>query len=306
MRAIAILLGLLAIGCGEESIGPNRSVELHLQVAGLPDGAAAEYGVFVQDSVPIAHGRVANNETDTVRISSSAALRVQWQDALVPIEEAPYIFGPSQREVLVDESNTDTTVALAASYALTSGGFILTTPGVPLQPFAYWQARNEHDSVVAVGLLRPGEVVRRGDLPPGNTRLQLDTILVELGGLLHDYAPPRRSVPLIISASLDLIPVNAPYSLVSVAVRLSPSGLPAGTHAPWTMSSSAGNPGFSSSTPTDTVWTLERMAPATYTVQWGEVIVDGFTYRPEPTTKSVTLTPSLEPYEFAAVYATTP
>jgi hypothetical protein len=307
LRAIAVLLSLLTIGCGDEPpFSPARSVRLQFEVTGLPDGGSAEYRIFVQDTVPIAHGRVGNSESDTVRISSSAALRVRWQDARVRVGEADYIFGPAQREVLVDESETDTTMVMGGSYALASGGFILNAPGVPVQTWAYWQAWNEDDSVVAGGPLRAGEVVRRGDLPPGHTRLQLDTIQVELDGLFHDYAPPQRLVPLSISASLDLISVNAPYSLVSVAVRVSPSGLPPGTHAPWAISSSSENFGFSSSTLTDTVWTLDRIAPDTYTVEWGEVIVDGLTYRPDPATDSATLTPSLEPYEFPALYAAVP
>jgi len=307
MRAITVLLALLATACGDDRLfDPGRSVRLAFGVTGLPDGASAEYRVFVQDTVAIAHGRIANSESDTVRISSTAALRVRWQDALVPVGEADYIFGPGQREVLLDESDTDTTVAVAGSYALASGGFILNAPGVPLQASARWYAWNEDDSLVAVGPLRAGEVVRRGDLPPGNARLELDTVRVELNGLGHYYAAPQQVFPLSINASLDLIPVEAPYALASVVVRVSPSGLPAGTYAPWGMNSVAGEFGAGGRALTDDFQLAEGIRPGSYTFEWGEVTVDGVTYRPDPASQPATLVPSLEPYEFEAVYAPAP
>ena len=113
----------------------------------LPDGAAAEYRVFVHDSIPVAHGRVTNLETDTVRVSSSLALKVQWQDALLPVGNAEYIFAPAEREQFIDESAADTTATLAASYALASGGFILSVPGLPMP--ARWLVWNMEDSVLA-------------------------------------------------------------------------------------------------------------------------------------------------------------
>jgi hypothetical protein len=306
MRVIVALLGLLAIGCGGESFGPGRSVRLQLEVSGLPEGGSAEYQVFVQDSVGIAHGLVANGETDTVRISSESALRVRWQDALLPVGDASYIFRPGQPEVLIPESARDTTVALANWYALASGGFILNAPGVPVQPWAFWQAWNQDDSVVAGGFLRAGEVVRRGDLPPGSTRLQLDTIQVELDGVLHAYAPPQQFVPLTISTSLDLIPVDAPYALVSAAVRVRPSGLPAGTLAPWGMTTVAGDFSVGGQAEADTFQTAGLLRPGSYNLEWGDVTVDGVTYRPNPATQPATLEASLVPYEFATLYTAVP
>jgi hypothetical protein len=307
MRTTAFLLGLLATGCGDEqSFGPGRSVRLQLGVAGLPDGGSAEYRIFVQDTVAIAHGRVANSESDTVRISSSAALRVRWQDALLPVGEADYIFAPGEREVLIDESSRDTSAAVAGWYTLASGGFILTTPGVPLQMSAYWWARNADDIVVAGGPLRAGEVVRRGDLPPGSTRLQLDTILVELGGLFHEYAPPQHFIPLSISASLDLIPVNAPFSLVSAAVRVRPTGLPADTRAPWGLTTLAGDYSVGGQALTDSVHSVSPIPPGDYNMTWGDVTVAGVTYRPNPASQPATLEPSLVPYEFAVLYTAVP
>ena len=307
MRAITVLLALLATACGDDRLfDPGRSVRLAFGVTGLPDGASAEYRVFVQDTVAIAHGRIANSESDTVRISSTAALRVRWQDALVPVGEADYIFGPGQREVLLDESDTDTTVAVAGSYALASGGFILTAPGIPLQATSSWLVWSEEDSLLANGPLRPGEVVRRGDLPPGSARLQLDTALAEIDGVRHAYVPPQHDVPLSISSSLDLVAIDAPYALASGVVRLSPSGLPAGTRAPWGLNSIAGDYGVGGSTLTGTVQLEDLIRPGSYTVEWGEVTVDGVTYRPDPASSPATLDPRLEPYEFAALYAPAP
>lgn len=120
-----MLLAVLVGACGEDgSLQPGRSVRLQLTAAGLPDDASAEYRIFVQDTVSIAHGLVANGDTDTVRVSSNAALKVLWQDALISIGDAPYTFRPGEGEVLIDESEADTTVDLSASYALASGGFI--------------------------------------------------------------------------------------------------------------------------------------------------------------------------------------
>ncbi|MGZ8398935.1 MAG: hypothetical protein ACXWWN_07855 [Gemmatimonadales bacterium] len=307
MRSVAVLVAVLAAGCGgERPFDPGRSVRLELQVAGLPDGSSAEYRVFVQDTVAIAHGMVANGETDTVLISSSAALRVHWQDALLPVGEASYIFRPGEREVLVEESDSDTTVALATWYALASGGFILNAPGVPVQPWAEWRAWNQDDSVVAAGPLRAGEVVRRGDLPPGSTRLKLDTIQVELDGVLHAYAPPQQFVPLSITASLALIPVDAPYALVSAAVRVRASGLPAGTLAPWGMTTVAGDFSAGGQAEADTFQTAGLLRAGSYNLEWGEVTVEGVAYRPNPATQPATLEPSLVPYEFETVYAAVP
>ena len=132
MRVTVMLLAVLVGACGEDgSLQPGRSVRLQLTAAGLPDDASAEYRIFVQDTVSIAHGLVANGDTDTVRVSSNAALKVLWQDALNSIGDAPYTFRPGEGEVLIDESEADTTVDLSASYALASGGFILNTPGLP-------------------------------------------------------------------------------------------------------------------------------------------------------------------------------
>jgi hypothetical protein len=61
-------------------------------------------------------------------------------------------------------------------------------------------------ALLAGGLLRSGEVVRRGDLPAGGARLELDTIQIEREGLYYEYAPPQHEVPLSVTASLDLSP----------------------------------------------------------------------------------------------------
>jgi hypothetical protein len=307
MRAVAVPLALLAAGCGgERSFGPGRSVRLQFEVAGLPDGGSAEYRVFVGDTVAVAHGMVANGETDTVRISSTAALRVRWQDALVPVGQADYVFAPGRREVLIEEADRDTTVSVAGAYTLGSGGFILTAPGIPAHGSASWGVWSEDVNLVASGPLRSGEVVRRGDLPPGSMRLQLDTALVELDGVFHAYTPPELNVPLSISASLDLIPIDATYALASAVVRMSVSGLPAGTYAPWGLNTLAGDYGVGGSVLTDTTQTVDRVRPASYNVEWGEVTIDGVTYRPDPAIQPATLDPRIEPYEFAALYAAVP
>ena len=305
MRVPPVLLGLLAIACADESLGPRRSVRLQLEVAGLPDGAATEYRVFVHDSIPIAHGQVANLETDTVRVSSSLALKVQWQDALLPVGNAEYIFSPAQREQFLDESSADTNATLAASYALASGGFILSVPGLPMP--ARWLVWNMEDSVLAGDILQPGEVVRRGDLPPGLLRLQLDTLLVEIKrAYYHEYAPPHHEVLLNVSAGLDLIPVDAPYELISLVVRMSASGLPAGTSAPWRLTSASGSIGTGGMVSAGTVFIMDRLRPDTYTAEWDEVIVGGTTYRPNLASQTATLEPRLEPYELSAVYSAAP
>ena len=307
MRPAAGFLGLLAAGCGDaRPFDPGRAIQIQFQVSGLPSNAAAGYRVFVQDTVPVAHGQVANTETDTVRISSSAGVRARWQDALVPVGQTDYNFAPGEREVLINESNTDTSLTVAGSYSLDSGGFILDAPGVPVQEWAFWQAWNEDDSVVAAGPLKAGEVVRRGDLPPGSTRLQLDTIQVELEGLLHAYAPPQQFVLLSITASLDLIPVDAPYALVTAAVRVRPSGLPAGTFAPWGITTVAGDFSAGGQAEANTFQTASLLRPGSYNLEWGDVTVDGVTYRANPATQPATLEASLVPYEFGTRYTAVP
>jgi hypothetical protein len=305
MRVVPVLLGLFAVACADESLGPRRSVRLQLEVAGLPDGASAEYRVFVHDSTPIAHGRVANLETDTVRVSSSLGLKVRWQDALLPVGDAEYIFAPSAREQFIEESAADTTATLATSYALVSGGFILSVPGLPMP--ARWLVWNMEDSVLAGDILQPGEVVRRGDLPPGLLRLQLDTVLVETEGLYyHEFAPPQHEVLLNVSASLDLIAIEAPYAPASAIVHVGASGLPAGTSARWRMYSMSGSFGTEGTVLTGTAATVDRLRQGTYSIEWDEVTVDGITYRPNPTSQTATLESRLEPYEFSAVYSAAP
>lgn len=307
MRSIAGPLALLVAACGgDQPFDPGRSVEIAFQVSGLPGDGSAEYRVFVRDTVPVAHGSVTNGATDTVRISSSAALRIRWQDALVPVGEADYVYAPGDREVLISESERDTAVSLAGSYSLVSGGFVLTTPGIPLDATPAWLVWIHGDSLLSFGALRAGEAVRRGNVPPGPARLELDSALVELNGLRHVYAPPLPEIPLNVSASLDLIPVDAPYALVSAVVRVSPTGLPAGTHAPWGMTTLAGDYSVGGQGLTDSVQTVDQVPPGSYTMTWGDVTVDGVTYQPTPASEPAMLTPSLVPYEFAAIYAVVP
>jgi hypothetical protein len=306
MRVTAILLAILVAACGDDgSLQPGRSVRLHLGVAGLPEEASAEYRIFVRDSVTIAHGLVANGEIDTVRVSSNAALKVQWRDALIPIADAPYTFRPGEGEVLIDESERDTTLELSASYTLASGGFILSTPGLPVQ--APWIVRSLDGNEVASGWLLPGETLRRGDLLPGLARLELDTVEVEAAGrIFHYYAPPHTLLPLNVTTSLDLPVIEAPYTVVTVVVRVSQTGLPPGSRAPWVLSTSSGSIGIPFSSPSDSAVTFDRFPPGSYIAEWSDVTVDGVTYRPEPATLSATLEPRVEAYDFTTVYAAAP
>lgn len=302
-----VLLAVLAAGCGgEQALQPERSLRLALQPDGLPGGASAEYRIFVQDTVPIAHGELANSETDTVRISSSTQVKVRWQDATATVEDVGYIFSPAEREAVVEEGDGDTTVAVPASYALASGGFALSTPGFPLEATASWWAYSAVDSLLATGSIHAGDAIRRGDLPPGSARLQLDTAFAELDGVRHAYTPPQHDIPLSVIASLDLVAIDAPYALTSVVVRMRPSGLPAGTGAPWGITTISGSYSVGALTTTGTVQTVDLIPPGSYTVDWGEVTVDGVTYLPDPASRPVTLEPRIEPYEFEAVYAAAP
>jgi hypothetical protein len=149
-------------------------------------------------------------------------------------------------------------------------------------------------------------VVRRGDLLPGPARLELDTFRVELAGIEHYYTPPQRDTPLNLTASLDLIPVHAPYAIASVVMRVSPSGLPPGTFAFWSISSSSGAIGFSDGAVTGSVRIFDLLPPDDYTIEWQEVTVDGITYRADPAMESATLAPRVEPYEFVALYTAVP
>jgi hypothetical protein len=305
MRTIpALLLFALATGCGDQPFQPDRSLRLALQASGLLDGGSAEYRIFVEDTVAVAHGQVSEGETDTVRISSSEAVRVSWQDAPLTLDSATYIFAPLVRDTVIDQSDRDTTVTLPNSYQLASGGFVLTAPGIPAQAAATWQVWS-NDTSVAGGNLRAGEVLRRGDMPLGNARLQLDTVVVEIGGVHHAYAPPERDTPLSISPTLDLIPVEAPYALSSVPVRLGPSGLPAETLAPWVLQLS-GSFDITGSAPTGSLELVELVPAGSYTLQWGEVTVDGTTYRPDPASQTVALDPQIEPYDFQVTYSAAP
>jgi len=63
---------------------------------------------------------------------------------------------------------------------------------------------------------------------------------------------------------------------------------------------------FGSPIAADSVRILDRIAPGSYTMEWGEVSADGVTYRPDQGTVAVTLAPSLTPYEFAALYSPAP
>jgi hypothetical protein len=58
--------------------------------------------------------------------------------------------------------------------------------------------------------------------------------------------------------------------------------------------------------PADTVRTGDRLRAGSYTVEWGEVVLDGVTYRPDPASTLVTLEPSLEPYKFENLYSPIP
>jgi len=309
MRATgSVLLVLAAIGCsGDQSFEPERSVLVELQAEGLPEGAPAEYRILVQDTVPIAHGQVANGETDTVRVSSSSALKIRWQDARPELAGTEYVFAPAQGEVVIDAGREDTATSSLASYSLASGGFALTTPGIPAAAIASWLVWLGADSVLAYGRLDSEGVLRRGDLPPGSVRLQLDTAYLELDGVHHVYAPAQREFPLNVTADLDLLEIDAPYSLVSAAVRLTVAGLPAGTLVPWGMTLSASDyysvGGYAEA---GTVQTLELIRPGGYTVVWEEVTVDGVRYLPNPATHSITLEPGIEPYELEGHYSAAP
>jgi hypothetical protein len=133
--------------------------------------------------------------------------------------------------------------------------------------------------------------------------LQLDTVLVISDGLHHAYAPAQHEIPLSVTASLDLMEIDAPYSLVSVALRIMPSGLPAGTFAPWGLNVAGGGYSVGGSAETATAQLSELIPPGEYTLEWGEVTVDGVTYSPDPATMTVTLDPRIEPYDFEVVYS---
>jgi hypothetical protein len=85
-----------------------------------------------------------------------------------------------------------------------------------------------------------------------------------------------------------------------------PSGLPAGTDAPWGITTLAGNYSVGGSALTDSIQTVDLIPPGSYTVDWGEVTVDGVRYLPDLGSTPVTLEPSIEPYEFDVVYTATP
>ncbi|HEY7637260.1 MAG TPA: hypothetical protein VH763_17035 [Gemmatimonadales bacterium] len=300
--AVWLLPLLMAAGCGSgQPFNPERSLRLALEASGLPDAASAEYRIFLQDSIGIAHGDVTHGETDTVRISSSDRLKVQWQDAPATISDANYVFAPSQRESLIEAGDEDTTVSAIGEYALASGGFVLTTPGIPAEATGFWRAVGEDSSVLAVGALKAGVPVRRGDLPPGTLRLQLDTAVIELDGVRHGYAPAKQEIPLNITATVDLIPIDAPYALSTAVLQLNPSGLPPGAGAPWGLNIDNGTSygGFAAA---DSATTLDLVAPGNYTLEWGEITVDGVTYLPDPAIQQVTLTPQIEAFEFGVTY----
>jgi hypothetical protein len=306
MRTLGfVLLVALAAGCGDDPLQPERSLSIELRAAGLPDGASAEYRIFVEDSVAIAHGLVANGETDTVRVGSSDAVKVRWQDARATVDQADYIFAPAEPETVIDQSDRDTSVALLGSYSLMSGGFVLTTTGIPVQSLAFWRAWSG-DAVVADGLLAPGAVLRRGDLPPGTDRLQLDTVLIVADGMHHAYASPQHEIPLSVIASLDLMEIDAPYALASVVLRMMPSGLPAAAVAPWALYVAGGGYSIGGGAETATAPLFELIPAGEYTLEWGEVTVDGLTYLPDPASLPVTLDPRIEPYEFAVAYHSAP
>jgi hypothetical protein len=301
-----ILLAVLAGGCGNDRpLGPRPSMILELESTGLPDGSAAEYRIFIQDTVAIAHGEVASRETDTVRVGSSDPVTVRWLDTRVPIAEVEYVFGPAEPQTIVEAPDGDTTVALLASYALASGGFVLTTPGIPAEATASWRAWSG-DSVTASGPLSSSVAVRRGDLRAAFARLQLDTAYIERDGVPYGYAPPQSNIPLIVPASLELIAVDAPYALATSAARLSPSGLPPGTVAICRITAVSGRHGVIGWTLTGTVQTVGLIQPGSYVVTWDEATVDGVTYRPDPASIPATLEPRIEPYEFGVVYTAEP
>lgn len=302
------LAGLLLLlsGCSDDQpFQPERSVRVELEALGLPEGAAAEYRILVEDTVAIAHGAVANGETDTVRISSSAPLDIRWQDARATVGDVDYVFAPAQREAGIEGSAADTTVVVLGSYALASGGFALTTPGLPVPTTALWRVWIGNDSLLAYGDLVAGAAIRRGDLPPGSVRLELDTAYVELGGVRHAYNPPLLEIPLSVSASLELLPVEAPYNLASVVLRVSASGLPAGTPAPWGFTTITSDYSVGGSTLAGTVQTVDLIPPGSYTAEWGEVIVDGVRYLANPSAP-MTLQPRTEPYQIEGMYAPAP
>jgi hypothetical protein len=281
-------------------------MRIALESTGLPDGSSAAYRIFIQDTVAIARGEVAAGETDTVRLASSEPVTVDWQDALVAISDVEYVFGPAERRTAVDVVDSDTTVAVLGSYSLASGGIVLAISGVPGGATGEWWIWRG-DSVLARGPLTQGMTVRRGDIPAGFARLQLDTAYVELDGVPHGYAPPRRDVSLIIEADLDLVAVDAPYALATAVARLRPSGLPAGTVAVCRLTAVTGDHGVIAFTTTGTVNLAPLIRPATYIVSWDPATVDGITYLPDPAgMPPITLEPRIEPYEFAAVYSPEP
>ena len=300
------VLAALTIGCGDDPFEPERSVRLALEVQGLPAGAAAEYRVFVDDTIAVAHGELAGGEIDTVRISSSAPLKLQWQNALARVGEADFVFAAAQPDVRMDQGNRDTTVTLVGSYALASGGVILNGSGVPVHSPARWFVWGRDDSLLAYGNLRSDEVVRRGDIPPGSVRVQLDTIIVELDGLRHAYAPAQHEIPLNVAASLGLTTINALYALASAILDMRPTGLPPGALAPWGLNNAAGSYSLGGLAWTDSLNIVEFVEPTSYSLEWGEVTVDGTTYAPELASQPVILDPRIEPYVFEMVYQAQP
>jgi hypothetical protein len=137
--------------------------------------------------------------------------------------------------------------------------------------------------------------------------LELDTVQVEAEDrVFHYYAPPHTLLPLNVTTSLDLPVIEAPYTVASVFVRVSLTGLPAGPSVSWTLSTTSGSIGTAGNSPTDSAVTLDRFPPGTYIAEWSEVTIDGVTYRPAPATQTVTLAPRVEPYDFSAVYSAAP
>jgi hypothetical protein len=295
-----------AVGCGGESFESERALHIALEVGGLPEDASAGYAIFLADTVAIAHGAVGSDESDTVRVRTSAAVTVRWQDARATITDAEYVFHAAEPETVIGESHADTTAIIHASYSLASGGFALATPGIPAGATGFWSVRSDDLNEIAGGQLSSGQAIRRGDLPPGSARLQLDTAFLELDGVRHAYTPPQLDFPLSVTVSFDLTGIDAPYLLASVAIRTSASGLPAGSYAAFDLNATDGSYGVSSGASADSALTLDLIPPGSYTMHWNEVTANGTTYLPDPESQPATLTPNLEPYDFAVTYTPVP
>jgi hypothetical protein len=54
-----LILAALDAGCEDDLLETERSLRVALQAVGLPEGVSAEYRIFVDDTVGIAHGEVA-------------------------------------------------------------------------------------------------------------------------------------------------------------------------------------------------------------------------------------------------------